>query len=239
MISVCLASYNGQSFISQQISSILPQLNLEDELLISDDGSKDLTVEIINSIQDPRIKLYHNTFANPSKNFEFLIEKAKGDLIFLSDQDDIWFPDKLEKHKKCYNGFFTKPRLVISDYSEIDGFGNELNSTRRVKFSRSIFKSLYINHFTGCTMSFNASLKTIILPFSKSIPMHDWWIGILSLYFGDVVYIKEPLIYYRRHPNSVTTNIKTTLIRKITWRINIFSLFFLRVFKILFKKLLN
>ena len=93
MISVCMASYNGAIFIKQQAVSILNQLGLEDELIISDDGSKDNTLEILASLNDSRIKIYHHSAPHGVvSNFENAIKHASGDYIFLSDQDDICVP---------------------------------------------------------------------------------------------------------------------------------------------------
>ena len=97
MISVCMASYNGEKYIKQQIDSILKQLSDEDELVISDDGSTDNTLSVIQSIHDKRIKLIHNQGEHGySRNFENALKNSKGDYIFLSDQDDVWKDNKVE-----------------------------------------------------------------------------------------------------------------------------------------------
>ena len=102
-----MATYNGGKYIKEQIDSILLQLKEEDELVISDDGSIDDTVQIIKSYSDPRIRLFfhlkpsdQNEWSKPaliSSNFENALRRAKGDFIFLSDQDDIWLPNKVER----------------------------------------------------------------------------------------------------------------------------------------------
>jgi len=89
MISVCIATYNGEKYIKEQLDSIINQLDKNDEIIISDDGSSDNTIKIIESYKDGRIVLYKNSFKNVVLNFEFAIDKSKGDYIFLSDQDDI------------------------------------------------------------------------------------------------------------------------------------------------------
>jgi len=96
-ISVCMASYNGEKYIRQQIDSILPQLGESDELIISDDSSTDDTISVVKSINDNRIKLIKDQkFKSPVSNFENAIKNATGDFIFLCDQDDIWQPNKVE-----------------------------------------------------------------------------------------------------------------------------------------------
>ncbi|MDE5758415.1 MAG: glycosyltransferase, partial [Allobaculum sp.] len=91
MISVCIATYNGERYIETQIRSILDQLNEDDEIIISDDSSTDRTLDIIRSLNDSRIKLFAgNKFHSRTFNFENALKQATGDFIFLSDQDDIW-----------------------------------------------------------------------------------------------------------------------------------------------------
>ena len=99
-ISVCLASYNGEKFIFDQISSIISQLAEKDELIISDDSSTDTTLSIIKGFNDHRIKLFPgNTFYNPVYNFENALKQSAGEVIVLSDQDDIWLENKLPRHQ--------------------------------------------------------------------------------------------------------------------------------------------
>ena len=96
-ISVCLATYNGEKYIKEQLDSILPQLSANDEIIISDDNSTDDTINIIRSLNDERIKIYVNKTKGIVKNFENALNNASGDIIFLSDQDDVWKNDKVKK----------------------------------------------------------------------------------------------------------------------------------------------
>ena len=89
-ISVAMATYNGEKYIKKQIESILINLNKDDELIISDDGSKDKTLDIIKSIKDKRIKIISGPKQGVIKNFENALNNCTGEYIFLSDQDDIW-----------------------------------------------------------------------------------------------------------------------------------------------------
>lgn len=91
MISVCIATYNGEKFIKQQLTSILEQLAPADEIIVSDDNSKDNTRNIIEELNDGRIKIIDGPgMSSPTKNFEQALKHAKGDYIFLADQDDVW-----------------------------------------------------------------------------------------------------------------------------------------------------
>ena len=100
-ISVCMATYNGEKYVLPQIRSILEQLDKHSELIIVDDFSKDKTIELIESIEDKRIKIYkNNSNQGHVKTFEIALNKAKGETIFLSDQDDIW-PKNRVKDMLC------------------------------------------------------------------------------------------------------------------------------------------
>ena len=133
MISVCMATYNGECFLKEQIDSILPQLSQEDELIISDDGSTDRTLEIIASYKDERIKVFnHEKTGNKyyptlkvcysTSNFENALNQAKGDYIFLSDQDDVWEKNKINESLELLK----KYDYVIHNLSLIDENGNVL-----------------------------------------------------------------------------------------------------------------
>src|SRR5688500_7657246 len=117
MISVCMATYNGASFIRQQIESILPQLEKDDEIIFSDDGSTDSTLDVIFSYKESRFKVLKNQrTGSPAKSLEKGLRNCSGNLIFLTDQDDIWMPDKV-LHMKHYLQSFD---LVLTDCSMIN-----------------------------------------------------------------------------------------------------------------------
>ncbi|MFD2145292.1 glycosyltransferase [Mucilaginibacter antarcticus] len=122
-VSVCLASYNGEKYIVEQLKSILSQLNSNAELIISDDGSSDETLNLVNSFQDDRIKVYQNVSKNLIKNFENAIRKATGDVIFLSDQDDIWVADKVVKMMafidQGYDIVVSDCKIINSEYETV------------------------------------------------------------------------------------------------------------------------
>lgn len=202
-ISVCMATYNGEKYLRPQLDSILKQLSAEDELIISDDGSTDNTLEIIGSYQDERIKLLHSTHENLILNFENALENANGDAVFLCDQDDIWFDAKVEKYKERLK----KNLLVFSNAAMFQGINN---NDFELFFKDSKKKTGLLNNlkkvkFLGATLAFQKSVLQKALPFPKNIPMHDIWIGLVAETMGSTYYIDEPLIYYRRHENAAST----------------------------------
>jgi glycosyltransferase involved in cell wall biosynthesis len=232
MISVCIATYNGEKYIREQLDSIIKQLDENDEIIISDDGSSDTTLNIIESYKDNRIFLYKNSFKDVVLNFEFAIEKSKGEYIFLSDQDDIWHKDKVKCFMKCFleNLNIT---LLISDFQIIDQSGFHLNKVyNKNKFSNSLIKNIIANNFIGCAMAFTSNTKNVIMPFPKHIAMHDWWIGTCSKIFGDIYFIDQKLHFYRRHDNTVTNGQGAKVGTKLKWRINLIVNLIIRYFKI-------
>ena len=235
MISVCIATYNGEKYIKEQIDSVLCQIGSDDEVIVSDDGSKDNTIKIIEKYNDNRISIHLNSFRNPTKNFEFLISIAKGDYIFLSDQDDVWYPDKVS----VYLGLFKKnPKasLLISDLSIINKDGIIQDKVFYKKgFKSMLIQNLIKNNFIGCTMAFRGELKNIVLPFPKKIAMHDWWIGLCCVLFDEIYFIDQKLHFYRRHDNNVTYEKKFNFIAKVKFRINMINALLRRYIEIKYK----
>jgi len=222
-VSVCLASHNGEKYIYQQLTSILNQLAENDELIISDDSSTDSTIQIINSFKDNRIKVYtDNNFYSTIFNFENALKKASGEIIFLSDQDDIWEDNKVEIISKLLK----KYDLVVSDCIIIDGEGRVTNdSFFKIRNSGiGILRNIYKNTYLGCCMAFNKNMLKYALPFPKYIPMHDMWIGIISELYGQSYFCNDKLIKYRRHENNVTPNVVKSsygLIKQIYFRMQL------------------
>lgn len=206
-ISVCMASYNGSSYIVEQVQSILAQLSMNDELIISDDNSSDDTLELIESINDNRIIVLTNNNKGHVTNFENAIKSSTGDYIFLSDQDDIWLYNKVSlcvEFLKVYD-------CVITNYLVVDKNLNPLKLpkyTSQLANNRFLFiKSLMFNRgWLGCCLCFNAKIKDIVLPFPSNIVAHDVWIVNCSTLFGNVFYLNEKLILQRRHGNNVSFN---------------------------------
>ncbi len=203
MNSVCIASYNGEKYIEEQLRSILQQLCPDDEVVISDDGSTDRTIEIIESIGDKRIRIVHNDCHNVRKNFENALREARGEVIFLSDQDDVWLPGKyarcIEELKKvdlvCTNSILTDEHLNVI----CNDFFKQYHSKKGV--IRNIINGTYY----GSCMAFRRTLLSSALPIPSSKDMnHDLWIGLVAEMTGSVKFISEPYLLYRRHMNTVS-----------------------------------
>jgi glycosyltransferase involved in cell wall biosynthesis len=231
-ISVALATYNGQKYIKAQLDSILCQLEVDDEIIICDDSSTDATVEIIESVDDARIKLFKNqTFASHVYNFEHALKQAQHDYLFLCDQDDIWLPNKrtvMLHHLQHYD-------LVLSDAKVVDQNLAPLEESFFV-FNRSqkgLFKNLYKNSYLGCCMAFHRHILHHALPFPRDINMHDWWIGMIAQLYGSIYFCDEKLLLYRRHHDALTPMSRQStnpLLKKIGFRVTMLKGLLMRYF---------
>lgn len=202
-ISVCMATYNGAAYLREQIDSILPQLGMQDELIISDDGSVDGTLGIVCSYRDNRIRIVESDSCKkgPAFNFENALKQAKGDIVFLSDQDDVWMPEKVEVLCKALE----KNDLVFSDAYVVNHRGDKLREHFFITPpSLGCFKNLMFNHYFGATMAFKRQVLEKALPFPDKIPMHDQWLGIVARYYFSTAFIDKPLIKYRRHGENAS-----------------------------------
>ena len=206
MISVCVATYNGEKFIKEQIESILCQLSSDDEIIVSDDGSTDGTIVIINCIGDKRIRIIEGPRKHsPTFNFENALKEAKGDYIFLADQDDVWKTNKVEVCMK----WLQKYDCVVSDAEVTDSNLNplypSLYAIMQVRHGR-IYNTIWKNGYTGCCMAFRRNVLKASLPFPKNIPMHDIWIGNVAAYKYNMKFIPDKLIMFRRHNETISCN---------------------------------
>lgn len=223
MVSVCMATFNGEEFIIQQIQSILNQLDITDELIISDDGSTDKSISLIESLNDKRIKIFpDNNFKSPIYNFENALKHAVGDYIFMSDQDDLWIENKVkimvEQMELGYD-------LVISDCELVDQNLIKWNPSY-FHFNKSgpgIIKNIIKNSYMGCCMAMSKRLLDTCLPFPRNLPMHDSYIGLVGELKFKVKFINVPLLLHRKHLNnsSSTSTGKSnySLIQKVMFRI--------------------
>jgi glycosyltransferase involved in cell wall biosynthesis len=205
-VTVCMAVYNGEKFLLEQIYSILYQLDDDDEVIIVNDNSSDSSIELINSIKDPRIKLLHNkTNLGVNKSFEIAIGLSSKEYIFMADQDDIWFENRVETMIK-YIGENIK--IVNGNQQFIDQNGNKIEYNLKTRFSsdnrlmRTIFKIVIGRaHYYGCTMGFSADMKSIILPFPKYIESHDMWIALIGIISRNISNLEEVVLHRRIHQN--------------------------------------
>ena len=218
-ISVALASYNGEKYIKEQLESILNQSVQVDEIVVSDDGSKDSTVEIVKAFNDSRIVLLQdNVNHGYTGNFEHALKHTTGDIIFLSDQDDVWMPNKVERHLSVFE---SNPEvgLVITDGVIIDKYGKEtpekrvlkaFNAALGAKESGTLSRKEYLSTATNVCLANGMALcitrRTLIeaTPFPDCTIAHDHFLCFTALNLFSVYYLHEPLVKYRIHGENVS-----------------------------------
>lgn len=225
-IAILMSTYNGESFISEQIDSILNQSYKNFKLFIRDDCSSDNTREIINqymqNFPDKIEFINSNINLGAAQSFLYLIQYISNDsnvkFVMFSDQDDIWLENKIEDSVKFIQSYNNdKPLLCHTDLKVVDRDLNIINPSF-VKMRclqpniTSLNKLLIQNNITGCTMIFNKNLLNIISKnIVQNIAMHDWWITLISSAFGEIHFLNKQTILYRQHGNNVigATNVKS------------------------------
>jgi glycosyltransferase involved in cell wall biosynthesis len=214
-ISVALCTYNGERFLPQQLASIAKQTRPPDELVVCDDRSTDRTVALLREFAASSpypVRIFENEHnLGYAANFERAIRLCEGDLIALSDQDDIWYPIRLERSEK---EFAAHPQagLVFSDADVIND-SNELAGPtlwQRLGFAGKRAQDLLDGHYvvlakhrfvTGATVMFRAALRDRLLPIGDGW-IHDEWIALIAAAFSDLRPIDQPLIRYRIHDSQ-------------------------------------
>lgn len=194
-----MPTYNGEKYLREQLESIYNQTLLPDEVVVVDDCSSDGTLKILKEYHDRYGLSYYVNDSNLgyNKNFEKAISLCKGDYIALSDQDDVWFPNKIEVSYKAIQRFpEDKPALVSSFVEQVDA---ELKPVRKniAKMQEGDWRlNLTRYNAQGCTLMFNRALLKYILPFPEDI-IYDAYIGLTASMVGNRYYIPQRLEYYR------------------------------------------
>ena len=196
-VSVAMATYNGEKYIKKQLQSILNNLREFDEVVISDDGSNDNTLEIIKKFNDKRIKLIKGPQKGLNKNFENAIAHTTGDIIYITDQDDEWLPNKISITIQNFNN---NPNIILLQH---DAFIVDANDkilyqsfAEHRKVKTGVIKNIIKNSYHGCCMCFRKTLKNSIIPFPDDIFLYDQWIGIIAELNGQTKFISDKLIKY-------------------------------------------
>lgn len=216
-ITILMATYNGERFLSEQLDSIIAQTYTNWELWIRDDYSSDNTLNIIKEycIKDNRIKYYKDDLKNIGcvLNFGKLLEKVPYDnYVMFCDQDDVWLPFKVEitlTKMKEQKHISEKPILIYSPLQKVD---NNLVKIQVKKYDLpkeiTINKIISQNFIYGCTMMINKKLIELVNPISDKAENHDYWIALIAAYSGVIASVDEATILYRQHENNVSGNYK-------------------------------
>lgn len=215
-ISVAMCTYNGSAFLSEQLASIAAQTRLPDEVVVCDDGSTDSTPDIVadfaRTVPFPVRWIRNEVNLGSTKNFEKAIGLCAGDLIALSDQDDIWMPEKLARQAELFErdpalgGVFSDAELVDDKSQPVGtrlwvGFRFPPHQQKKFREGGAVDVLLKWNVVTGATLMIRASLRAIYTP----IPAcwhHDGWIAWMAVLYSKLDFIEEPLIRYRIHASQ-------------------------------------
>lgn len=206
-VSIALATYNGARFIEEQLDSLAVQTRLPDELVVSDDCSTDDTVALLERFvaNAPFVVRIERNPRNLgfTGNFEKVLSMAGGDVILICDQDDIWYPEKVEAAVAALQAD-PSAALVVNDEHLMDAEGRRLDAT----FLGNVRKLGYpdTHHSAGCCSTFRNQLLHLALPFTAPIN-YDQWISQLALLLGAKRVIDVPLQLYRRHGENSTETI--------------------------------
>ena len=213
-IDILLATYNGEKFVREQLDSIINQTYKNLRIIISDDCSNDSTIMILEEYKnkDNRIEVYlQEKNLGVVKNIEFLLNKVSSNFYMLSDQDDYWLPQKVEKSIEKLKE--ENADLVFGDLEVVDekldtiyeSFNDYMLLSRKIKKYINTGKMNYLyNCVTGCTiLAKKETIEYIIpLPDSSKRLIHDHWIGIMTELNGKLAYMPEKYIKYRQHGDN-------------------------------------
>jgi len=204
-ISIALAAYNGEKFLPDQLASFASQTRLPDELIVTDDGSTDGTIPIIEAfaIAAPfpvRLEINKKNLGY-AQNFSHAISLCTGDLVFLSDQDDVWMDKKIEYMTSLAEKNPEKACLINNTWL-CDG---NLVSSNQTKLDRILSAGLEETDFVmGCCMALRKNFLHLVLPVPESMPSHDNWIAGLADNMELTLRLQKPLQYYRLHAGNTS-----------------------------------
>jgi len=215
-LSVAMCTYNGAAYLSEQLESLATQTRLPDEVVICDDSSTDnQTREIVETFSRRApfpVRLFVNKHNLGSKrSFELAIRRCRGEIIFLSDQDDVWRKDKLAVIEHTFSSsprtglVFSDAEIVDEHLVELGGLWTNFDDAGRTDIEKqNVFKALLRrNLVTGATLAFRPNLRRLVLPIpTDTIFQHDAWIALIIAAVARVTFISEPLIKYRQHPGQ-------------------------------------
>lgn len=229
ILSIVMATYNGEQFIEEQLDSILPYMSESDELIISDDGSTDNTISIITGYKalDKRIKLLKGPQMGVIKNFENALFASTGDIVLFSDQDDVWLPEKLPKVREVFEKNDGIKVLLHDMYvcsnEQIQRGSVGPTSYMLRRWRHGVLYNVLLSCYFGCCMAMTQSFVRAILPFPNSTIAYDQLLGLVAEKNKESLFLKQPLIKRRLHGNNMSQ--RQMIFKRITFRIALWHSF--------------
>lgn len=208
VVSVCMAAYNGAQHIHEQLDSILAQLTEHDEVIIVDDGSTDGTREWLTNMRDPRVKVHFNeSNLGYVRNFEKALGLSTGEIVMLSDQDDLWLPGRVDALVRALDS----AEAVASNFNYFEGTPRKLEQLRLKQGTgghsvRNLIRLwIGIIPYYGCAMAFRRSFIQSSLPFPPFLyETHDQWLAMLANVRGTMAHVELETLSRRLHENNTT-----------------------------------
>lgn len=212
--SVCMATYNGQRFLGEQLRSILDQLEPDDELVVVDDASGDESVVVVEGIGDPRIRLFrHATNSGYIRTFEEALTRATGEVLLLSDQDDIWLPGhRRELVEAAGRSGVAASNLTVlgrevglpGPYGQSDWVLHQRDSRRTWRNLVGLFAAT--RPYFGCAMAVHESMRETVLPFPAFLDeSHDQWIAACGNVAGRMEHVETRTVARRLHDANTSS----------------------------------
>ncbi|WP_431023369.1 glycosyltransferase [Halomonas sp. H5] len=226
-VSVCIAAYNGEEYIFEQVRSVLDQMGDRDELIIVDDASTDSTRDKVESIKDDRVFLINNKKnIGHVRTFEKAISRAQGEFVFLADQDDIWVEGRL---LDMLETLMSSPApTVATNFYIFSGSVFKAKENKRklpefYNFHSALFGIIKGDiPYYGCCMAFRSEIKDALIPFPRFVESHDIWLAINSLFNGGITHLKKESLYHRIHDNNATPKRRRSLFKVLRTRLYFF-----------------
>ena len=203
-VSVIMATYNGEKYIREQVDSILKQLNSDDELIISDDGSSDNTINIVREYKSDIIKIVSGPGKGVRDNFDFVLRLVENEIVMIADQDDIWCDDKVEIIKREFkeNSFAKLIMHNAYEYHESE----PLQESRKTIFlarkaKHGLVRNILYSTYYGCCIALRKEYMEQLLPFPVEI-LYDQYLGNCAELDKCSLFVNKPLIYHREHGDN-------------------------------------
>lgn len=204
---VLMSTYQGESFVSEQLQSILSQLPPQGQVIVRDDGSLDRTADVVDALDDDRITLIrgNNLGFGPSFLTLLTLVPPDVDMVMFSDQDDVWLPDKIGRAWQHLNKLGGRPGLYGSAQMLVDRDLRPLHATPPWPRGPSLASALTENIITGCTAAINRPAIELLqrAGVPAGVRFHDWWMYLVVSAFGEVVYDDQPTLFYRQHDGNL------------------------------------
>lgn len=207
LISICIATFNGEKYVVAQIASIVEALDeVQDwdwEIIVSDDQSTDNTVENILSLGlGDKLKIVTGNRKGIGKNFENAINHSSGEYIYFCDQDDVWDSKRIS----ATIGNLVEHDFVVCEAEVVDEYLQQVPKFSLDAFKPGTLRNFYKNTLTGALLCGRRSAINKLIPFPANSLLHDQWIAVLAPFYNlRFCIVSRKLVYYRRHGDNASS----------------------------------